>query len=94
MKQPDITVILVREEVVNLVMVALSKYQAKKSLAGNFVNKVDTTAVNGETGTLLLDPTDIEILDGTNDSDDDDDASNTSFIDTGGSNTIGSNITS
>ena len=61
----------------------------KISLAGEFVGRVDTTAANGEVGTLLLDPTDIVISDGSGDSADDDDASNASFIDSGGSNTAG-----
>ena len=37
----------------------------------DFAGSVDTTAVNGETGMLLLDPTDITIIDGTSDNDED-----------------------
>ncbi|OLP16468.1 hypothetical protein BST81_21050 [Leptolyngbya sp. 'hensonii'] len=50
----------------------------KQSLV--FKGKVDTTAANGITGTLLLDPANILIQDGNNDGNDSADAASTSFV--------------
>ena len=62
---------------------------AGRSLAGHFVGRVDTTAANGNTGTLLLDPENITIRDGTGDSADDNDLLDTSFIAVGGASAAG-----
>jgi len=50
------------------------------ALAGKFAGRVDTTATNGNTGTLLLDPENITIASGTADSGDDNDLLDDSFI--------------